>query len=109
MPKEEKDKIREYQRKRYHQIIQNRKEALQNNWFLFLLSIRMSEKILKFDNVEVNKRSFFKSKQPIDLDLVNLDQIVISDKFKHSDDVLNILLVTEEVKLLNRYVLFCLK
>ena len=34
----------------------------------------------------VNKKEFHKSKQPIGLDLVNLDQIVISDKFKHSDD-----------------------
>ena len=31
----------------------------------------------------VNKKEFHKSKQPIDL---NLDQIVVSDRFKHSDD-----------------------
>ena len=29
---------------------------------------------------------FHKCKQPINLDLINLDQIVVSDKFKHSDD-----------------------
>ena len=46
----------------------------------------MSEKTLKFDNVRVNKKEFHKSKQPIDLDLVIVDQIVVSDKFKHSDD-----------------------
>ena len=46
----------------------------------------MSEKTLKFDNIRVNKKEFHKSKQPIDTDLVNPDQIVISDKFKHSDD-----------------------
>ena len=46
----------------------------------------MSEKTLKFNNVRVNKKEFHKSKQPIDLDLVTVDQIVISDKFKHSDD-----------------------
>ena len=46
----------------------------------------MSEKALKFDNTRVNKKEFHKSKQPIDLDLVNVDQIVIFDKFKHSDD-----------------------
>ena len=46
----------------------------------------MSEKTLKFDNVRVNKKEFHKSKQPIDLVLVNVDQIVVSDKFKHSDD-----------------------
>ena len=46
----------------------------------------MSEKALKFDNIRINKNQFHKSKQPIDLDLVNVDQIVVSDKFKHSDD-----------------------
>ena len=51
-----------------------------------MLSIRISEKTLKCDNVRVNKKEFHKSKQPIDLDLVNVDQIVVSDKFKDSDD-----------------------
>ena len=37
-------------------------------------------------NTRVNKKEFYKSKQPIDLDIVNVDQIVVSDKFKHSDD-----------------------
>ena len=46
----------------------------------------MSEKTLKFDNIEVNKTEFHKSKQPIDLNLVDTDKIVISDKFKRSDD-----------------------
>ena len=45
----------------------------------------MSEKTLIFDNIRVNKKEFIKSKRPIDLDLVNVDQIVVSDKFKHSD------------------------
>ena len=45
----------------------------------------MSEKKLKFDNIRVNKKEFHKSKQPIDLHLVNIDQIVVSDKFNHSD------------------------
>ena len=45
----------------------------------------MSENTLKF-NVRVNKKEFHKSKQPIDLDLVTVDQIVVSDKFKHSDE-----------------------
>ena len=53
---------------------------------LFLLSIRISEKILKFDNIRVNKKECHKSKQPINLDIINIDQIAISDKFKHSDD-----------------------
>ena len=46
----------------------------------------MSEKTLKFDNIRVNKKEFHKSKKSINLDLANVDQIVISDKFKHSDD-----------------------
>ena len=46
----------------------------------------MSEKTLKLDNIVVNKKESHKSKQPINLDLVNISQIVISDKFKHSDD-----------------------
>ena len=46
----------------------------------------MTEKTLKFDNISVNKKEFHKSKQPIDLDVVNVDQIVVSDKFKNSDD-----------------------
>ena len=44
----------------------------------------MIEKTLKFDNISVNKKEFPKSKQPINLNLVNVDQIVVSDKFKHS-------------------------
>ena len=51
-----------------------------------MLSIRISGKKLKFDNIRVNKKEFLKSKQPIDVNLVNLDQIVVTDKFKHSDD-----------------------
>ena len=86
MSEEEKDKIKEYQRKRYQQLIQYKKEALQNKQVLFLLSIRMSEKTLKFDNIRVNKKEFHKSKQPIDLMSVNVDQIVVSDKFKHNNE-----------------------
>ena len=46
----------------------------------------MSEKTLKFNNIRVDKKESHKSKQPIDLMSVNVDQIVISDKFKHSDE-----------------------
>ena len=56
LSQEEKDKIKEYQRKRYQQLIQYKKGALQNKWVLFLLSIRMSEKALKFDNIRINKK-----------------------------------------------------
>ena len=46
----------------------------------------MSEKTLKFNNIKVNKKEFHKSKQAIDLDSVIVDQIVVSDKFKHSEE-----------------------
>ena len=46
----------------------------------------MSEKTLKLGNFRVNKKECHKSEQPIDLDLVNVDQIVVPDKFKYSDD-----------------------
>ena len=40
----------------------------------------------KFDNIRINKKEFYKSKQTIDLMSLNVDQIVVSDKFKHSDE-----------------------
>ena len=40
---------------------------------------------LKFNNIKFNRKEFHKSKQPINLMSVNVDQIVVSDKFKHSD------------------------
>ena len=46
----------------------------------------MNEKTLKFHDIVVNKKEFDKSKQPINLDLVNVDQIVIFDRFKYIDD-----------------------
>ena len=46
----------------------------------------MSEKTLKFNNIRLNKKEFHKSKQPIDLTSVNVDQIVVSDKFKHNNE-----------------------
>ena len=59
----------------------------------------MSEKTLKFDNIIVNKKKFHKSKQPIDLELVNVDLLNLNIMMM----VLNILLVTKMVKSLNRY------
>ena len=46
----------------------------------------MNEKTLKFNNIKVNKKEFHKSKQAIDLDSVTVNQIVVSDKFKHSEE-----------------------
>ena len=40
----------------------------------------MSKKTLKFDNVEVNGKEFHVSKQPVALDSVLINKIVVSDK-----------------------------
>ena len=65
----------------------------------------MSEKTLKFNNIKINKKEFHKSKKAIDLDSIITDKIVVSDKFKHSEEVLSILLVIKKMKLLSHYVL----
>ena len=36
------------------------------------------------------------SRQPIDLDLVKIDQIAVPDKFKHSDDSFNYFIAYKE-------------
>ena len=46
----------------------------------------MSEETLKFNNAILNKKEFYKSKEPIDLFSVNVDQIVVSYKFKHNNE-----------------------
>ena len=46
----------------------------------------MSEKALKFNNIRLNKKEFHKSKQPINLMSVHLDQIVVYDKFNHNNE-----------------------
>ena len=46
----------------------------------------MSENTLKFNNVKVNKKEFHKFKQAIELDSVDTGKIVVSDKFKHSEE-----------------------
>ena len=47
--------------------------------------MKMTKKTLKFDNVRVNKKEFYASRQSVALGLINVNQILISDKFKHSD------------------------
>ena len=72
----------------------------------------MSEKTIKFNNIRLNKKEFFKSKEPIDLMSVDVDQIVVSEYQTNLSIItkaLSILLVTKKVKLLNHYVLFYLK
>ena len=46
----------------------------------------MGEKTLKFNNIKVNKKEFHRSKKAIELDLVDTGKIVVSDRFKHSEE-----------------------
>ena len=59
---------------------------LKNKILILLHSIKISKETLKFGNIQFNKKECHRSKQPIHLNLVNVNQILISDKFKHSDD-----------------------
>ena len=49
-------------------------------------NIKMGEKTLKFNNIKVNKKEFHKSKQVIELDLVDTGKIVVPDRFRHSEE-----------------------
>ena len=57
-------------------------------------------KTLKFDNIRLAKKEFYKSKLPIDLMFVNIDQIVVSDKFKHSDECFKCFIGYKEGKII---------
>ena len=46
----------------------------------------MGEKTLKFSNIRVNKKEFHKSEQAVELDLVDTSKIVVSDRFRHSEE-----------------------
>ena len=42
--------------------------------------------ILEFDNIVINKKTFHKFKQLFDLLSIAIDQILVSDKFKHNNE-----------------------
>ena len=46
----------------------------------------MSEKTLKYSNAKINKKEFHKPKKVSDLDWVDTDKMVVSDKFKHCEE-----------------------
>ena len=58
----QKAKERYFKEKAAKYYLQKKKATLQNKLVLLLLSIRMSEKTLKFDNIRVNKKEFHKFK-----------------------------------------------
>ena len=55
------------------------------NNFLSVHNIKMSPKVIKFGDKEINRKEFYSSKQAIPLDSVDLDEIVVSSKWKISD------------------------
>ena len=56
---------------------------------------------LSIKNIRVNKKEFYKSKQTMDLMSVNVDQIVVSNKFKHSDEGYKYFIGYQEDKIVN--------
>ena len=56
----------------------------------------MTEKTLKFNNIRVDKKEFHKSKKAIDLMSVNIDQIVVSNKFKRNNEGFKYFIVYQE-------------
>ena len=69
----------------------------------------MSEKTLKFNNIILNKKTFHRSKEPIELFSVNADQMLYLTNLNIITKSLSILLVIKKVKLLNHYALFYFK
>ena len=69
----------------------------------------MSENTLKLNNIKLNKKDFHKSKHPIEWSSVSVDQIVVSDKFKLSDEEFKHFIAIEKLKSLNQHVLSYLK
>ena len=53
---------------------------------IYSYNIKISEQTLEFDEIVVNKKDFHASKEGIALDLVEIRRILVSDKFKHSED-----------------------
>ena len=86
MSQEEKYKIKEYQRKKYQELVRYKKEALKKKIFCFFLNIKIEWEALKLNNIRLNKKEFYKSEELIDLMSVIVDQIVVSDKFKHNNE-----------------------
>ena len=62
----------------------------------------MSEKTLNFYNIRLNKKEFHKSKEPIDLTSANVDQIVVSGKFKHNNKGFKYLIDYQEGEIVKR-------
>ena len=63
-------------------------ELVESDCFKILLSVhsvKISSRKIKFRDKEVNKKEFYSSKQAIPLDSVDLDKIVVSNKWTIND------------------------
>ena len=61
----------------------------------------MGEKTLKFNNIKINKEEFHKSKKAIDLGSVNTNKIVVSEKFRHSEEGFKYFIDYQEDEIVN--------
>ena len=78
------EKLKQYQRNYY--------ASKEIKKIICFCCINMSKQILKFGDFTVNKIEFHAYKQVL-ANLVNTTKIVVSDKFKHSDDGLKYFIV----------------
>ena len=58
--------IEEYQKKRYQELIQYKKEAIKNSSIILSVgNVKMGEKTLKCNSIRVNKKECHKFKQQL--------------------------------------------
>ena len=79
-----KDVWKEKVRDKYRNLSEEEKEAKKME--IYFLSIRTSEQTLKFGEYVVNKKYFHASKEAVALDSVERSRMLVSDKFKHSEN-----------------------
>ena len=112
MSEEEKEAKREYGQNRYRNMKESKQTKKQKKKPLqtrrefktfFLYDIKISEKTLKF---EFKKKKFHVSNQTNALNLVNVNQILISNKFKHSETGFKYFIGYKMIISLDLYALF---
>ena len=64
------------------------------------------EKIMKFDDIEIQKQKFHKHKRPISIKDIGINKIVVSNKVAFGKRDLNISLATKMIEKLDLYVYF---
>ena len=63
----------------------------------------MTKKIIKFDDNETEEYEFYQYKTPISINDIDINKIVISNKFPFGKKAFNISLVTNTLKKLDLY------